>query len=98
MRDIRRGVCPLCEYEEIVQGVPAEFTGAGSYEVQPYFTHPPRLLLTGREPHRGFGKLTYYMCRRCGYLQWFVEKPEEVPIGERFQTSLITPSRQGPYR
>jgi hypothetical protein len=40
----------------------------------------------------------YYMCRRCGFVQWFVEKPEEVPIGERFQTRVLPVRRQGPYR
>ncbi len=99
MDDIRNGTCPLCEHDEIVKGVPAVF-GEGNAELTACFTYDARWLLSGRDPRHGHGPLAFYMCRQCGYLQWFVEQPESVPVGDEHRTSLVTPkSKKAPaYR
>lgn len=91
MRDIRKGVCPLCEHDEIVEGFPGEFI-QGGIETPAAFTYDPRWLLGGRNPSNAHGVLSYYMCRSCGHLQWFVQDPENVPIDAERRTRLVTPS------
>ena len=45
------------------------------------------------------GKLMLYVCRKCGYTQWFARSPEKIPIGEEYQTKLIQGRPpQGPFR
>lgn len=99
MRDMRKGICPLCDHHEIVEGVPGEFADNAG-ELPAAFTYESRWMLSGRNPHRAHGELRYYMCRRCGHVQWFVDAPESVPIGEKFQTRLIAGRRSDtePYR
>ena len=97
MRDIREGNCPLCNHDVIVEGVPGEF--AEQLEVTPAFTYDPRWVLGGRNPGHPHGPLMYYMCRKCGFLQWFVSGPGDVPIGEEYRTRLIEgKAGQGPFR
>jgi hypothetical protein len=99
MKDIRHGFCPLCEHDEIVEGMPAEFSGVHGFEVQSAFAYDPRWVAPGRNPLQPHGKLSYYMCRRCGYLQWFVENPQEVPIGEDYRTRFVKSAKKSPpYR
>ena len=99
MLDNRQGVCPLCEHNEIVEAVPAEF-GESNMEVsQQAITYDPRWLMSGRNPVYPHGKLMVYVCRRCGYVQWFAENPEGIPIGAEYQTRLIEgEGERGPYR
>jgi hypothetical protein len=99
MRDIRNGTCPLCEHDEIVEGVPGEFGGEGM-EQPSAFTYDKRWLLSGRNPSHAHGLLSYFMCRRCGFLQWFVKDPGSVPIDEARQTRLLPKGSHtdGPFR
>lgn len=56
---------------------------------------------------RPHGLLEAYACQRCGYVEWFAEKPEEIPIGAEYGTELLDydeeeapadTERRGPYR
>ncbi len=99
MRDMREGNCPICDHHEIVEGVPCEFSGDVNRELIAAFTYDARWLMSGRNPKYAHGELKYYMCRQCGYLQWFVDQPQEVPIGDDYRTRLIEGvERKGPYR
>ena len=46
--------------------------------------------------------MAIYVCRRCGYTQWFTKQPREIPIDLHKGTRLIKgsspPSDHGPYR
>jgi hypothetical protein len=76
MDDIRRGVCPLCRHNEIVEA-PLYFAGS-----------PPSV-----------GKIRIYACQGCGFCQSFLAHIGELPIGEKWDTRLITgPAPEGPYR
>lgn len=103
MDDIRNGNCPLCNHHEILEGQPAEFSTDLNVELPMAFAYRlrPLGLILGekRLAEQPFGKLQYYMCRSCGFTQWFVDAPGEVPVGEEFRTRLIqgTP-RGGSYR
>jgi len=98
MRDIRNGVCPLCEHNEILKAVPAEFAHGGG-EVPSAVTYDPRWIMSGRNAAHPHGLLSTWVCRACGYVQWFARKPENIPIGEEHRTALITgPGKAGPFR
>ena len=104
MEDIRSGTCPLCAHNQIV-GSPAI-----DVSVRPLSHYGDQTLLaqaiayefnardsTVREV---YGRIFRYTCRRCGFTQAFVVKPEEIPIDkEKYMTSLIEgPPPVGPYR
>lgn len=86
--DIRKGVCPLCAHNKIVSALPAEF-GDADMEKTAAITYEPRWIMGGRNPSHPRGKLRTYVCSHCGYLQQFCEDPENIPLGEKYQTELI---------
>ena len=98
MRDIRKGICPLCETNEIVEAIVAEF-GTNDYETPMCVTYDPRWAVLGRNPSHGHGPLRMYVCRGCGYAQWFADNAADIPIGEEYKTRIIKgPDSEGPYR
>jgi hypothetical protein len=46
------------------------------------------------------GMLEAFVCRRCGFVDWYAQSPEDIPIGVEFGTELIDVSgtRGGPFR
>jgi hypothetical protein len=96
MYDIRKGTCPLCGHNEIVQAAPVEWAhGVGPVLLAA--SHERGLL--GPKPQKPFGALNVFVCRRCGFAQWFAFEPGDIPIGEDFGTRLIRgPESGGPYR
>jgi hypothetical protein len=96
MTDIREGRCPLCDHREIINAQPVEFCEA----------IPCPLAVThlqssegGPSPLRPVGMFHVFVCRRCGYSQWFAERPEEIPIVDGLGTRLVAgPAAEGPYR
>ncbi len=90
MPDIREGSCPQCRHNEIIQSAPVTFTEAGP---------KPLLASAGVDPSRPPGALNIFICRRCGFAQWFAFAPAEIPVGPEFGTRLIHGSvDSGPYR
>ena len=49
------------------------------------------------DPRRAFGLLEMYVCRACGYIEWYCSDPQNVPIGPQFMTELAEHDG-GPYR
>lgn len=96
MRDMREGVCAICRHNEVVICWPLEFNElmanplAASHEVSKW---------TGTDSRKPLGALYIACCRKCGFAEWFVSKPEELKIGEEYRTQLVTgPKDEGPYR
>jgi hypothetical protein len=99
MRDIRHGICPSCDHDEIIEGIPIDF--GATRELRPLaVTHERRYLfsLGGFDPSAPYGALRVFVCRRCGLTQWYADKPDEIPIGNEHMTRLIKGDRGGPYR
>ena len=97
MRDIRKGNCPLCDHHEVVEAVPPEY-GNDHMEVVSAVTAEPRWMLGGRNPRDHQGEFRVYFCRSCGYAQWFVLKPESVPISDDHRTKLVEGIKPDLYR
>jgi hypothetical protein len=49
------------------------------------------------EPSSGRGNLEAYVCRACGYIEWYCNDPENIPIGPELMTEEIDVGG-GPYR
>jgi hypothetical protein len=79
----RKGVCPLCRHNEVISS-PSFAERAISHDAQ---------------AARVYGMLTLFTCRRCGFSQWFANRPDEVPIDQKRGIELISgPEPEGPYR
>ncbi|WP_394840814.1 hypothetical protein LZC95_27530 [Pendulispora brunnea] len=104
MHDIREGTCPLCHHNEIVRAMPRaidDSDDAGSYMLT--VTHARTAQLSGMvfslRPPVAFGIIEAYVCRRCGFVQTFAREPEKIPIGEKFETTLVRgPQNRDAYR
>ena len=57
-------------------------------------TADPRWVWPGRNPNYGRGDLLLYVCRSCGFAEWYVSDPESIPIGPDYRTELVTPRRK----
>lgn len=97
MDDIRRGLCPLCRHNEIIESIAADF-GEQNTEKAQAVTYDPRWLLPGRNPEYPHGQLKLYVCRRCGFVQWFADDPDSIPIDEEHKTRLIKGRDPALYR
>lgn len=97
MRDMRDGICPLCEHNEIIEAVAAEF-GDQDVERVKAVTYDPRWVIEGRNPKHPHGPLKMVVCRRCGYVQWFADDPASIPIDDEHRTRLIGGAAGREYR
>ena len=95
MRDMRSGICALCDHAEVIDAPAIEYSGDGT-PVRLAVTHTPDDLddyipSSTRDADRPLGVLRMYVCRSCGYTQWFAHKPARIPIDEAHGTRLIKP-------
>jgi hypothetical protein len=95
MEDIRKGTCPLCRHNEILQTWPEEAGPAGGNLLAA--AHEKGVL--GLNWYKPLGPLSAFVCRRCGFTQWFAAEPARIPVDEKQNVRLIKgPEPQGPYR
>jgi hypothetical protein len=87
MLDMRNGKCALCGGK--VLAAPAfEFYGEGGFFERPAsVTFEKSAFLTNSV--RKIAPLTMYVCRSCGFVQWFADDPRSVPIDEEHHTRLV---------
>lgn len=50
------------------------------------------------DPTQVMGILEMYICRKCGFTEWYCRDPKNVPIGEEYGTELVTVEADKPYR
>lgn len=93
MLDMRNGVCALCNHPEVIDAPALEYLDDD--EATPLaVTHEPDALdfLEAKSPlAKPYGALRLFVCRKCGFTQWFASKPHRIPIDEAHGTRLITP-------
>ena len=92
--DIRQGTCPQCGYQEVIEAVQSEF-GHDPSGVPMCVTYDKRWVLSGQNLDHGHGPLRLYVCRRCGFCQWYAGNPEAIPISEGHRTRLIKGGQPG---
>jgi hypothetical protein len=94
MQDIREGICPLCSHNEVIAASASDFVGDAA--VRPMaVTHE-----IGWFGVKHIGVFDTYVCRRCGFTQWFARDPDQIPVGGDSPTRLVVGTRtdSGPYR
>jgi rubrerythrin len=47
---------------------------------------------------RVHGVLDMYVCRKCGFTEWYCRAPQSIPIGEEYGTEIVTSETDSPYR
>jgi hypothetical protein len=93
--DIRQGICPQCGHDEIIEAAQAEFTGEGNRTFPMCVTYDERWVFPGQNPSYGHGPLYLYVCRRCGFCQWYAQNPGSIPVSEGHRTRLINGRQPG---
>ena len=109
----RASPCSKCNGLKFVRVIPREYTVAehsanNRPEVAPMtLTQKPRievpLFRKGMSVDapaiaRGEGMLETYTCLSCGFVEWYVEDPSEIPIGPEYMSELIDYTPDAPYR
>lgn len=89
MDDIRKGICPLCSHDQIIEAWPEDHTDMGGRGGM-NLSVAERTTWTGPKL---FGTLCAYVCRQCGFTQWFTLHPSQIPIGAECRTTLIQGQR-----
>jgi hypothetical protein len=100
MDDIRKGTCPICHHNEIVEAIPFEFDDT-TIPNQLALAHEPRhgwLSKNSFSPRDAYGLLKAYACRSCGLVQFFADQPTAIPIGEKYRTRLLRGPDTTPFR
>jgi len=92
-----RGPCARCSCPQLVRVLVRERTGE-------YDSMVPMALTFAREtkssfwegktantPDRGrpLGILDAYVCRGCGFVEWYAREPDRIPIGPEHGTELV---------
>jgi hypothetical protein len=94
--DIREGICPQCGHDEVIEAEQAEFTGEGPSVTYPMcVTYEERRGFPGQNPRHGHGPLYLYVCRGCGFCQWYVQNPGSIPVPDGHRTRLIKGGEAG---
>jgi len=105
--------CQRCNEMKFIRCVPREYTVQSNTDRNLPWIAPmtltqkpsvtPKLLFKGKDVTApsifdGFGVLETYVCAKCGFIEWYCQDPESVPIGPEYMTEVVDYSRTTPYR
>jgi len=104
--------CGKCGGTRLVRVIPRDHTNTPG-EGGTWLTLPMRLtvvpmtesgIFTSKkhamapEPSTGRGMVEAYVCRACGFIEWYCADPERIPIGPEYMTEEIDAGGEPPYR
>lgn len=113
MRPARRPArpCQRCNGMKFVRAIPRELTATGRHGYVDRVASPMAVTYqheyqTGPisgplalDPRKTYGYLEMYICRGCGFVEWYCSDPENIPIGPQFMTEAIDyADGDGPFR
>ncbi|MCX5741308.1 MAG: hypothetical protein NT062_02285 [Proteobacteria bacterium] len=89
-----RAPCSKCHFTQFVRAVPRELADRDGHPTAgPMFA---AYQIPGDELHiepidtrRGFGVFEVYICKRCGFVEWYCQDPLEIPIGPEYMTEDV---------
>lgn len=99
--------CMRCNGLVFVRAVPREHAGEVNTAAPMVVTHRVRMAASWRgdnytkrvtHDEAGVGRLEMYICRGCGFVEWYVDDPAALPIGAQYMTELVDHGSKGPYR
>lgn len=77
--------------------IPMAVTYAPAFE-RSIWTGKQKDSVDGADEGIVFGILDMYVCRRCGFTEWYCRDPKKIPIGEKYGTELVSADSKTPYR
>jgi hypothetical protein len=111
MRPSRRppSPCAKCNGMRFIRAVPRELTPSRDdaqpmampmgivyqYEVQRGRYQATPLPV---DAHKALGMLEVYVCRKCGFVEWYCADPEKIPVGPVYMTEELDYEGESPYR
>jgi len=104
--------CVKCNGMELIRAVPREVSprvdGTVGQVVSPMgVTFGGQVVNADGEEHERFvaadpygiyGMLEMYICRKCGFVEWYCSDPDSIPIRPAFMTELVKLGGDGAYR
>lgn len=101
--------CQRCNGMQFVRAIPREHSsGGGSPNTAAPMVVTHEIAITERflrnkmkpvwHASRGAGMLELYICRRCGFVEWYCDAPQSLPIGPQYMTQLVDYTSDTPYR
>lgn len=103
--------CQRCNGMRFIRAVPRELTAtpgdhgmriASPMPVTFACEHERGWFSTSALPidsRKAFGYLEQYICRKCGFVEWYCNDPERIPIGPQYMTEDIDyGATDTPYR
>jgi hypothetical protein len=103
----RAAPCARCNGMRFVRAIPREYSGEYDSLHPMTVTQEPRVegKLFARtknvyrpSPDLGFGALEMYACLGCGFVEWYCQDPENIPIGPEHMTDVVDYTPDKPYR
>jgi hypothetical protein len=105
--------CNRCNGARFIRVIPRElFSTRGGTEVE-HHAAPMTLTIVSEvrdsfwsskkkvpeqlDPHKGRGLLEAYVCRGCGFIEWYCVDPDSIPVGPEFMAQEIDYGA-APYR
>ncbi|HEY5933577.1 MAG TPA: hypothetical protein VIU61_03050 [Kofleriaceae bacterium] len=104
--------CERCNGMQFIRAIPRELTAFGNDHVNEvaspmqvtYQLQVRSGLFGGKravrlDSRKAFGFVEQYICRKCGFIEWYCSNPERVPIGPAYMTEAIDyDTAAEPYR
>ncbi len=104
--------CERCSGMQFIRAVPRELTVRVGKDVTDQVSSPMAVTFGNGfvdgffareaapvDSRKAFGHLEQYICKKCGYLEWYCNDPERIPIGPAYMTESIDyAASDTPYR
>ncbi|MEJ7603319.1 MAG: hypothetical protein WKG01_35860 [Kofleriaceae bacterium] len=99
--------CTRCHHTKLIRVIPRELSVAPGLDANeptygPMFaTYELRRfegVVQSVQARNGFGVFEAYICKSCGFVEWYCQDPEEIPIGPEYMTEEITTDGPTAYR
>ncbi|HEY5939001.1 MAG TPA: hypothetical protein VIU61_30315 [Kofleriaceae bacterium] len=103
----RLAPCVRCNHTRLIRVIPRELSVApGVDENEPTYgpmfaTYELRTVYSvvqSVQARAGFGVFEAYICKGCGFVEWFCQDPDEIPIGPEYMTEEITTDGPSAFR
>lgn len=60
---------------------------------------PDRAIIDPPQAEDGYGAFEMYICKRCGFVEWYCYNPQDIPIGPEYMTEEVSSDPgDAPYR
>jgi hypothetical protein len=98
--------CERCNGLTFVRSLPREYSGEYDNPYPMTAAQSPTITnrffglgnSVNRADPRGHGVLEIYTCVGCGFVEWYCQDPDQIPIGPEHLSDLVDYSPESPYR